>query len=211
VWINKEEILKEVEEEDCWKDLSAKEKKMFLAYCVNGLDYVKAYKDVYMDTESSRVVKFPGDKAAIIVAKDSFQECFEIYGEALQEAASTKTNAHLYNQYVIMATANLLDYVDEIGQFKFKSIQEAKDILGEKALAIVGFQVSVHPKDPKKTMTVPVLADKMKAMKELAKFSKLFGEAESGGKGLGTISIDLGNAVFNKEEEDRKRKELGVV
>jgi hypothetical protein len=211
VWINKEEILKEVQEEDCWKDLTPKEKKMFLAYCTNGLDYVKAFEDVYMSSESDRAVKFPGKKAAVIIAKDAFQECFEIYGEILQEVASTKTNAHLYNQYVIMCTWNILDYVDFNGAFKFKNIEEAKDKLGEKALAIVGFQVSVHPKDPTKTMTVPVMADKMKAMKELAKFSKFFGEAESGGKGLGLITVDLGDAVFSKEAEKKRREELGIV
>lgn len=211
MWINKEEILKEVEEEDCWKDLSPKERKMFLEYCVNGLDELAAYKEVYCNDDGERVVKFPGKKAATILAKDAFQECFEIYGEILQEVASTKTNAHLYTQYVIMATWNILDYVDFDGAFKFKDIEEAREVLGVKALAITGFNVSVHPKDSTKTMTVPILADRSKAMKELAKFSKFYGAEESGGKGLGTITVDLGDAVFSKEKEIERRKELGVV
>ena len=211
MFLNKEEVKKELHEKECWKSLTPKEKKMFLVYVTNGLDEVEAYNDIYVDEDASRVIKFPAVKASQVTAKEDWQECFQIYAEVLQEVASVKTNAHLYNQYVIMATYNILDYVDMYGAFKFKTIEEAKEKLGVKALAIVGFDVSVHPRDPKAVMTVPKLADRMKAMDKLSKFSKFFGEQELGGSALSSITVNTSLAEISIEDDDKKRAELKLV
>lgn len=211
MFLTKEEIKKELKDEDCWKDLKPKEREMFLLYCTNGHEEVEAFKDVYCREDSERTVKFPGKKAAEVLAKEAFSECFEIYAEVLRDMASLKTNAHLYNQYLAMATYNALDFIDVEGNFKFQSVEEAKERLGIKAMALTGLEVTMHPRDPSITMIVPKFCDRHKAMKELARFSKFYGSEEAGGKGLGTITVDLGDAVFDKAVEDKRRKELGVV
>ncbi len=210
MFITKEEIKSELKDEECWQELSPKEKRMFLEYCTNGHEEVLAYKEVYVDPQSDRVVKFPGKKAAEILAKQSFSECFEVYSEILREAVSMKANAHLWNQYYVMATWNILDFVDEIGQFKFKDIDEAREQLGIKALAIAGLDVAMHPRDPSKTMTIPKMMDKYKAMKELSRFTKFYGSEEAGGIGLGTISINSQLATVTVEGDEINRRRIGL-
>lgn len=210
MFITKEEIKSELKEEDCWKNLSPKEKQMFLEYCTNGHDEVQAYKDVYIDPNAERVVKFPGKKAAEILAKPYFSDCFDIYAELLREAVSMKANAHLWNQYYIMSTWNILDYVDSIGAFKFESIEQAREQLGIKALAIAGLDVAMHPRDPSKTITVPKMVDKYKAMKELARFSKFYGSEESGGMGMGNLIVNTSLAEVSVDTDVQNRKRLGI-
>jgi len=210
VFITKEEIKQELDGEECWSALTPKEKRMFLIYCTNGHEEVEAFKDVYITEESTRVIKFPGKKAAEILAKEDFQECFSIYAETLREAVSTKANAFLFNQYFILSTYNVLDYVDSIGAFKFKSIEEAKEILGIKAMAITGLDVTMHPRDPDKTITVPKLADRYKAMKELARFTKYYGSEEAGGVGLGDVSISSKLARVTVEDDEVNRRRIGL-
>lgn len=210
MFITKEEIRHELIEEECWKDLSPKEKKMFLTYCTNGQDELRAYMDVYADPDPERVIKTPGKKAQAILAKESFQECVAIYAEILREAVSTKANAWMFTRYFEIASANILDFVDEIGQFKFSSIEEAKEQLGAKALAIAKLDLTMHPKDADKTITVPVLYDRYKAMKELAKFTKYYGSEEAGGVGLGDITIHSQLATVTKETDEFNRKRLGI-
>lgn len=211
MFITKEEIKKELLEEDAWKALTPKEKEMFLIYCTNGHEEVEAYKDVYVKEDSDKVVKFPGKKAANIISKDEFQECFEVYAEILRDAVSMRTNAHLFNLYYMLSTYNILDYVDEIGAFKFKSIEEAKEILGLKALAIVGLDVTMHPKDPTKVITVPKLADRAKNMKELSKFSKFFGSEEAGGTGMGSVQLNTTMPGFDKDSDAKNREKYGLA
>lgn len=210
MFITKEEIKKELKDEDCWKELKPKEREMFLRYCTNGHEEVEAFKDVYCTEDAERKVRFPAKKAAEIMAKEAFNECFEIYADLLQEFAATRTNAHLYNNYLIIATANILDYTDNIGQFKFKDIEEARERLGAKALAIEKLELTAHPRDPNSTITVPKLYDKFKAMKELAKFSKFYGEEAGGGAGLGDISISSHLATVTKFDDEKNRQRLGV-
>lgn len=211
MFITKEEIKKELKDEDCWKELKPKEKEFFLYYCTNGLDLVSAFKEVYCSEDSSRTVKFPAKKAAEIRAKESFNECYEIYCNILQEYASARTNAHFFNQYFYMATYNVLDFVDEIGAFKFKSIKDAKEILGPKAMALTGLDVTMHPRDPNKTITVPKFCDRAKAMKELAKVTKLFGSEEGAGTGMGQVVINAEMATFNPEDDEKNRRKYNLV
>lgn len=211
MFITKEEIKNELKDEECWKKgLSKNEKEMFLIYCTNGHEELHAFEDVYMREDVTRKIKFPGIMANEIVAKEAFQDCIAIYADILREAVSTKANAWMFNQYYAIATANHLDFVDEIGQFKFKSIKEAQEILGIKALAIERLEVTAHPRDPKSIMTVPKLYDKFKAMKELAKFTKFYGSEEAGGVGLGEVSISSKLAVVNKEDDEVNRRRIGL-
>jgi hypothetical protein len=209
--VTKFEIEQELKEEVSYKNLSPKEREMLLLYLTNGMDELEAYKDVYMSEESEKVVKFPGKVAAKIVAKPDFQDCIALYGDFLNMYASSRTNVHLYNMYVALATYSILDFVDEYGAFKFNSIQEAKDQLGIKASAITGFNVTMHPKDPEKIMTVPILADRMKAMKELSKFSKFLGEMSESEQGLSNITVNTSLATISIEDDERRRRELRLV
>ena len=212
MFITKVEITKELVEEDCWVRLSPKEKKMFLAYCINGLDENEAYKDVYVDEDSDRANQFPAKKAAKIVAKDDFQECFDIYAELLRETAAVKTNAHLFNIYWNMACYSVFDFIDENGEFRYKSVEEAQERLGIKAVAIQSIDTTMHPRDPDRTIRKVNFVSREKALKELAKFSKFYGEQEAGGgAGMGQIIINAANPEFNPEDDEKNRREFGLV
>jgi len=168
---------------------------------------------VYVDEESERAVTNPAKKAAKILAKEAFSECLDIYAEILRETVSMRMNAHLFNMHYVCATWNILDFVDKWGAFKFKDMEEAKEILGIKALAIEGFTVTMHPRDPDVVMTVPTMANRAKNMKELAKFSKFYGELDggAGGKGLGAITLITDPVPFNKNIDEINRGRLGIV
>ena len=212
MFITKAEITKELVEEDCWVRLSPKEKKMFLAYCINGLDENEAYKDVYVDEDSDRANPFPAKKAAKIVAKDDFQECFDIYAELLRETAAVKTNAHLFNIYWNMACYSVFDFIDENGEFRYKSVEEAQERLGIKAVAIQSIDTTMHPRDPDRTIRKVNFVSREKALKELAKFSKFYGEQEgSAGSGLDQVIVNTSAATYTKEQDDARRKELKLV
>jgi len=210
MFVTKQEIIAELKGTNCWKSLSANEKSFFLEYVSNGHNEVQAYKDVYIDDEETRVTKFIGKKAATIMAKPEFAECFEIYAEVLRNTVSMRANAHLFNYYYVLATYNILDFVDEYGAFKFLSIEDAKEQLGLKAIAITGIDTVMHPKDPTKTMTTVKFYDRGKALKELSKYTQFYGTGETD-KGLSNISINSQVVTHSVEEDEFNRMRLGIA
>ena len=211
MFISKQEITQALKDEGMLTNLTPKNREFFLEYCINGHDALQAYLDTMVDESSGRTNKFPGEKANEIVAKQEFRECFEVYVELLKDIAGVKTNSSIFNVYQVMAFYNPLDYLDDTGQFKYTSIDEAKEQLGIKALAIKSIDLSVHPRDPKAVLRTITFVDRFKSLKELQRFSKFIDEAESGGEKLGNITIDLGNEQFSIESENKRRQELNIV
>ncbi len=202
MFISKERIERELKDEDDWNALTPKEKRMFLLYCTNGFDGLKAYVEVYDPENRERVVKFPGSKAEAIVAKVEFENCLEIYGNLLKEMASSKINSQLFLYYCNLAFYNICDYVNERGEFRFESMEEAREVLGSKAVAIVGIHTELHPKDPSIEITKVSLFPREKAMRELQRFSKFMGEEMNGAVAMPNINIDLGDARFDPKMDE---------
>ena len=202
MFISKERIERELKDEEDWKALTPKEKRMFLLYCTNGFDGLKAYVDVYDPENRDRVVKFPGSKAEAIVAKPDFEYCFDLFSDLLQSMVAKKTNAELFNHYYTLATYNPLDFMNEEGEFAFESIEEAKEVLGHKAICITGLNREVHPKNPEITTIKVQLYNRSVALKELSKFSKFMGEEANGAVSMPNINIDLGEARFDPKMDE---------
>lgn len=210
MFITQELLKSELKEEDCWLELSPKEKKMFLEYATNGMQALQAYEKVYIDEESDRVVKFPGKKANAIVAKNCFQECINLYAELIKEHAMANTNAQLFNTCWHLAFYNVFDFINEDGSFKFESVEEAKEILGIKALAITGIETTMHPKFPDKTITTVKFINRQKYMDYLTKVTKFLGEESGAGTGMGQVIVNAQMASFNPEDDEVNRKRYGL-
>lgn len=209
MFITKEEIKKAIKGEDCWKDLSPREQKMFLLYCTNGLEETSAYLDVYQREDKKRVIKFPGKLAADILAKQSFQACFNLYSGLIAEIAPTKVNAQLFNVYYNQAFYNIFDFMDENGEFRYTSVQEAKERLGPKAVAIQSIDTTMHPKDPNRVVRKVTFISRAKAMKELSRFTKFIEEESGAGSGMGNVVMNVQMPSFDPKEDEVNRKKYG--
>lgn len=213
MFLSKERIEHELKDEQEYKDLTPKEKRFFLEYCTNGFLALEAYYDVYEPETKTRLVKFPGSKAEGIVASPNFEYCFDLFSDLLQSMVAKKTNAEIFNHYYTLATYNPLDFMNEEGEFAFDSIQTAKEILGQKAICIVGLSRESHPKDPSITIVKVQLYNRSVALKELAKFSRFFGSDEVGGHGFADINISLGSNMNDKptlEDDQKARDKYGL-
>ncbi len=214
MFISKERIERELKDEDDWNALTPKEKRMFLLYCTNGFDGLKAYMEVYDPENRERVVKFPGSKAEAIIAKVEFENCLEIYGNLLKEMASTKVNNQIFLYWTSLAFYNIFDYIDTEGNFRYESIEEAKEILGEaKCAPILGITKTLHPKDASIEIHTVSLYPRDKALLQLQKFSSFFGEDVGGGNGFANINFNMGNGDFvlpTKEADEAKREKYGL-
>lgn len=212
MFISKQEITQALKDEGVLTNLSPKNREFFLEYCINGHNAEQAFLDTIGSDQSERVIKYPGEKANEIVAKEEFRECFEVYVDLLKEIAGVKTNSSIFNVYQAMSFYNPLDYLNDQGEFKFDSVEDAKEQLGIKALAIKSIDLSAHPRDPNAVIRTVTFVDRFKSLKELQRFSKFIDEAETGGPAMPTVHIDLGhNNTFNPEDEEQKMRELGLV
>lgn len=213
MFISKERIENELKDEEEFKNMTPKERRFFLEYCTNGFKALDAYYDVFEPETKQRVVKFPGSKAEAIVAKPDFEYCFDLFSDLLQSMVAKKTNAELFNHYYTLATYNPLDFMNEEGEFAFESIEEAKEILGHKAICITGLSKEAHPKDPSITVIKVQLYNRSTALKELSKFSQFFGSDAVGGHGFADININLGsnsNSNPTLEDDQKMRDKYGL-
>lgn len=209
MFITKEEIKSELKDEECYLNLSPKEKKFLLEYLTNGLQGTTAYLEVY--TDNQRVIKFPGKKANEIIAKPDFQDCFNLYSDIIRKIAPDKVNAQLFNLFWHQAFYNVFDFIKRDGSFKFDTIEDAKEQLGMKAMAIQGIETVMHPRDPNKTMTMVKFINRDKAAKEISKYTKFLGEETGAGSGMGQVVIKAEMQPFDPSEDDRRRKEFNLV
>jgi hypothetical protein len=210
VFITKEEIRNELKDEECWKALPPKEKKFFLQYCINGLDGTEAYKDVYMSNESGRTVKFPGKKANEIIAKDEVQECFEIYGDLVKETAPSKVNMQIFNLLYNQAFYSPFDFMDTQGEFLYDTVEEAKEKLGVKALAIKEITTTMHPKDPDRVVKKVIFHNRSKAVDALSKYTQFIEKENQAGSGMGQVVLTTQMPKFDPADDEVNRKRYGL-
>ncbi len=210
MFISRYAIEAELKEEEDWGLLTPKQRQMFLNFCTNGMDEVKAYEEAYSAPDGLVTVKFPAKKASQIVATEQWRNCYDIFGEMIRELATMNTNIQLYQMYSAMANYSIFDFIDKDGAFKYDNMDHAKEILGIKAYALKGLDIKMHPKDVDATIVTPVFVDRQKAMDKLAQYTKFLGSEEAGGNGIGHISIQTGNAEFKASDDAMLRKKYGL-
>ena len=203
MFVSKERIERELKDEEAFKEMTPKERRMFIVYCTNGFDALQAYNDVYAPEDKIRIIKFPGSKAETIVASENFEECLNIYGDMLKELAATRVNSEIFLYWTNLSFYDIFDYIDIDGSFKYESIDEAREILGPaKCAPILSIVKTLHPKDPSIEINTVNLFPREKALKELQRFSQFYKEESTGATAMPNINIDLGNARFDPKMDE---------